>query len=236
MRPTSIIAALLLCVRSVDAFSAAAAVGSRRQPRCQPLMAQRSSGDDDVPLLTLLEERRLGALLKRAAAEPPAVLALLQDAGFAGVLAYAMVFVAFYSVAVPVGEVAYHTASGGWVDPRVLLEEDGAPGKAEFLALSASFYLLCKVRLTLTPLSPTLTPLSVALTLHLPSLPCQPFAPLRLGGALLLTPDVKRVLSTLQGDTEAASATQGATGGPAARRKPNKRNRDRDRGRGPRRG
>ena len=54
--------------------------------------------------------------------------------------------------------------SGAWFDPRALLADDGAEGKAEALALAGSFYLLCK-----------------------------PLAPLRLGGGLLLTPGVKRV-------------------------------------------
>ena len=49
-------------------------------------------------------------------------------------------------------------------DPRALLAEDGAEGKAEALVLAGSFYLACK-----------------------------PLAPLRLGGGLLLTPGVKRV-------------------------------------------
>lgn len=123
-----------------------------------------STGEDaeSATLLTLLDEKRLGAVCKRAFEEPQQILELLKDAGFAGVLAYAVVFVTFYSIAVPIGEVGYHLASGRWVDPRVLLEADGA-AKAEALALIGSFYLLCK-----------------------------PLAPVRLGGALLLTPDAKR--------------------------------------------
>ena len=49
-----------------------------------------------------------------------------QDAGFAGVLAYFIAFLAFYSTAIPIGELAYHAASGQWLDPRALLQEDGS--------------------------------------------------------------------------------------------------------------
>jgi len=115
------------------------------------------------PLISLLEQRDIGGLVKAVGDDPPAMLRLLQDAGPYGVFAYLLVFIAFYGIAVPVAEVAYHAASGSWLDPRVLLLQDGTDGKAEALALCATFYLLCK-----------------------------PFAPLRLGGALLLTPDVKR--------------------------------------------
>ena len=52
---------------------------------------------------------------------------------------------------------------GVWFDPRPLLQEDGADGKAEALAGFAAFYLACK-----------------------------PFGPAKLGGALVLTPGVRR--------------------------------------------
>ena len=86
-------------------------------------------------------------------AEPKALLPLLQDAGIYGVVAYLCAFALFYASAVPIAEVGYHAVSGTWYDPRVLLAEDGAEGKAEALLLAGSFYLACK-----------------------------PFAPLRLGG------------------------------------------------------
>jgi hypothetical protein len=120
---------------------------------------------EDATLLQLLEQRRLGQFFQAAASEPPAVLELLKDAGFGGAIAYFIVAFGFYVVAASVGEVSYHAASGTWLDPRVLLLSDGADGKAETLAALASFYLLCK-----------------------------PFAPVRLGGALLLAPTVKRYI------------------------------------------
>mgnify|MGYP004227550495 CR=1 FL=1 len=73
--------------------------------------------------------------------------------------------------------------SGAWFDPRALLADDGAEGKAEALALAGSFYLLCK-----------------------------PLAPLRLGGALLLTPSVKRLAQ----EQPALQAALEALGGAAA--------------------
>lgn len=151
-------------------------------------LAQRRSAKP--PLIELLEKRRLRAVLERAAEKPSVVLELLQDAGFAGVVAYFVAFIAFYSVAGSIGEVVYHTASGSWVDPRVLLMEDGTD-KAETIALLASFYLLCK-----------------------------PFAPLRLGGALVLTPDVNRFIQSqpaLVATLSAAGDAWDSTIGVAAR-------------------
>jgi len=115
--------------------------------------------------LELLEERRLGELFERAFQKPSAIIDVIRGAGLSGAIAYFISAVVFYSIASSIGEAVYHSASGQWVDPRVLLLEDGAQEKAETLALIASFYLLCK-----------------------------PFAPLRLGGALLLTPDVQRFI------------------------------------------
>ena len=80
----------------------------------------------------------------------------------------------------PNGQVGYHAVSGTWYDPRVLLAEDGAEGKAEALLLAGSFYLACK-----------------------------PFAPLRLGGALVLTPGVKRLA---QAAPAVDAALQGISG------------------------
>ena len=119
----------------------------------------------EPPLLQLLEERRVGEFFRGAAAEPPAVVALLKDTGLAGVIAYLFTAASFYLLAGTIGEVTFHAVSGQWLDPRVVLLPDGAAGKTEALAAIASFYLLCK-----------------------------PFAPVRLGGALLLTPDVKRFI------------------------------------------
>ena len=65
----------------------------------------------------------------------------------------------------------------------MLLAEDGAEGKAEALVLAGSFYLACK-----------------------------PLAPLRLGGALLLTPGVKRLAQATPVLQAALEATSGAVG------------------------
>lgn len=114
--------------------------------------------------MELLEERKIGMLMQRVSKEPGEMLTLLKDAGIYGVFAYALAFFLFYAMAVPIAEVLYHQISGVWLDPRALFM-DGGQAKAETLALFASFYLLCK-----------------------------PFAPLRIGGALILTPDVKRFI------------------------------------------
>ena len=190
--------------------------------RLAPMMTAAAAAAEPEPaLLTLLEETRLREFAARVFAEPKGVLPLLQDAGIYGVVAYLCAAVLFYATAVPLAEVGYHTVSGNWLepvwrtrpiwlaravqatdclrlagawgrlrrdvapteasgepagreaspvilasrfDPRALLVEDGAEGKAEALVLAGSFYLACK-----------------------------PLAPLRLGGALLLTPGVKRI-------------------------------------------
>jgi len=118
---------------------------------------------DSESLISLLEEKRLGAFFERARQEPSSVLQLLRDAGIYGVIAYLIAFILFYGTAAPIAEVSYYALRGVWFDPRPLLL--GGEGRAEALALFASFYLLCK-----------------------------PFAPVRLGGALYLTPDVKRFI------------------------------------------
>ena len=136
------------------------------------------------PLLDLLEERKLGDFFKRVADKPSVIVDLLKEAGLAGVVAYFIAFVIFYSVAGSVGELAYHSASGRWLDPRVLLMEDGTAGKAESLALFATFYLACK-----------------------------PFAPLRLGGALILTPDVNNFIEARPAVAAAADTIEMAWDG-----------------------
>lgn len=122
--------------------------------------------DDESSTLTeLLENRRVIQLFQRGWQEPKSLLGLLKDAGIYGVIAYALVFVIFYATAGTLAEIFYHYLSGNWVDPRVLFLDDDAEGKAEILALLATFYLAC-----------------------------QPFTPVKVGGALLITPDVMRFL------------------------------------------
>ena len=148
----------------------------------------------DAPLLSLLEEKRLGDALGSVLDDPSKVSELLSDAGMAGALAYAassrLSAAAFWVVAAPVGELVYHHGTDAWVDPRILLEHDGVDGKAETMALIASYYLFCKI-----------------------------FSPLRLGGTLLLFPDVKRFLeerpafiALVEGLTEVWDATAGRAG------------------------
>ena len=134
-------------------------------PTQQRRQGVASAALQEPPLIELLEERKLGAFFERVADKPVAIIELLQEAGLSGIIAYAICFVCFYSVAGSAAELAYHSASGRWVDPRVLFLDDGAAGKAETLALLGSFYLACK-----------------------------PFAALRLGGALILLPDVNNCI------------------------------------------
>ena len=128
-----------------------------RRVVASPVMAVAAT-----PLIDILEQRDFGSLVQRVRQEPGAIVSLFKDAGIYGVFAYILAAGLFYGTAVPIAEVVYHSASGQWFDPRVLLQDDGAE-KVEALALLASFYLFCK-----------------------------PFAPVRLGGALLLTADVRR--------------------------------------------
>ena len=146
---------------------------------------------EEQPLLELLEERRFGDVVSRTFEKPSAVIDLIKDAGLAGVIAYFVAAAAFYSVACTAGELAYHASSGSWVDPRVLLAQEDTPGRTETAALLASFYLLCK-----------------------------PFAPLRLGGALVLMPNVKNFIEArpaLQAGADAAGELWESTVGAAVR-------------------
>ena len=151
----------------VTAFSRPTAGGAALVPRTS-LFSQftpHMAVALEPSLLQLLEEKRVIQFFKAASAEPPAVVELLKDAGPVAGIAYLIVAASFYAVAASIGELTVFAASGSWIDPRILLLPDGAEGKAEVLAALASFYLLCK-----------------------------PFAPVRLGGALFVTPDVKNFI------------------------------------------
>ena len=167
------------------------ALGAAAALRVPPV---RSPAAVNAPLLSLLEEKRLGDALGSVLDDPSKIGELLSDAGMAGALAYAassrLSAAAFWIVAAPVGELVYHHGTDAWVDPRILLEHDGVDGKAETMALIASYYLFCKI-----------------------------FSPLRLGGTLLLFPDVKRFLeerpafiALVEGLTEVWDATAGRAG------------------------
>merc|ERR1719424_2651568 len=107
--------------------------------RFVPSKAATIAPDEPPSLCELLEARRVKEFVVSAAGQPGAILELLKDAGGAGVIAYFIAFVIFYSIASAVGEVVYHTVSGQWVDPRMLLLADKSSGKAETAALLASF-------------------------------------------------------------------------------------------------
>ena len=178
----------LVCARALCLCALGAAAALRVAPTRSPPAAI------EAPLLSLLEEKRLGDAIGAVRADPSKVGALLSDAGMAGALAYAissrLSAAAFWVVAAPVGELAYHRGTEAWVDPRLLLEHDGVEGKAETVALVASYYVFCKV-----------------------------FSPLRLCSTLLLFPDVKRFLeerpafiAATKGLTEVWDSTAGRAG------------------------
>ena len=124
--------------------------------------------------------------VERAAPQEGAVAALLQqlkasfqqvkedplqqvkEAGLAGGLSYFAVEVTFFAIALPVGYLAWHASTGEWLQPLVLLQEDGAEGKVRLLGLLLSYVVLLKT-----------------------------LFPLRLGSTLLLTPVTKRLLEGL---------------------------------------
>ncbi|KAL1504410.1 hypothetical protein AB1Y20_010816 [Prymnesium parvum] len=112
--------------------------------------------------------RQLLPLLSLARREPAALLKALEAAGTAGAASYAVVELSFFAVALPVGYLGWHAATGEWLQPWLLLQDDGASGRAELLALLLSYVLLLKG-----------------------------FFPLRLGATLLLTPYTQRLLSAL---------------------------------------
>ena len=173
-----ILVVLSLCAPIALCFKGVPVVSSLRRQHTA-FMTVASRDEPVVPILQLLEERKYRDFLRRAADKPSVMIELLQEAGLAGVVAYFIAFLIFYSVAGTVGELAYHAVSGNWLDPRVLLMEDGATGKAESLTLFASFYLACK-----------------------------PLAPLRLGGALILTPDVNTFIQARPAVATAAGAIE----------------------------
>jgi len=117
----------------------------------------------------LVEQRRFGELLARAQEDPSTLLQLVRDAGVAGAVSYTAVELTFFAIALPVGYISWHASTGEWLQPLLLLQEDGVEGKAQLLGLLLSYIVLLKT-----------------------------FFPLRLGSTLLLTPYTKRLLGKLQ--------------------------------------
>lgn len=79
-------------------------------------------------------------------------------------LSYFAVELSFFSVALPIGYVAWHAATGEWLQPLLLLQDGGNEDKARLLGLVASYIVLLKT-----------------------------LFPLRLGATLLLTPRISRL-------------------------------------------
>ena len=102
--------------------------------------------------------------------DPNRVLQLVKDAGIAGALSYTFVELCFFAIALPLGYIAWHASTGEWLEPLLLLQEDGYEGKARLLGLLLSYIVLLKT-----------------------------LFPLRLGSTLLLTPRAARLLDRIGG-------------------------------------
>jgi len=124
-----------------------------------------TAASDDPSLFELVEARDFGTLVQRAREEPSTLLELIKDAGVAGALSYTAVELTFFAVALPIGYFSWHASTGEWLQPLLLLQEDGVEGKARLLGLLLSYIVLLKS-----------------------------FFPVRLGSTLLLTPYAKRLV------------------------------------------
>lgn len=106
----------------------------------------------------------------KAKADPTIALQLVKDAGVAGAISYTAVELTFFAIALPIGYFAWHASTGEWLQPLLLVQEDGYEGKARLLGLILSYIVLLKT-----------------------------LFPLRLGSTLLLTPRTARLLERLGG-------------------------------------
>ena len=110
----------------------------------------------------------LQTLVQQAKEDPSTLLQLVKDAGIAGAISYTVVELTFFAIALPIGYFSWHASTGEWLQPLLLLQEDGVEGKARLLGLLLSYVVLLKT-----------------------------LFPLRLGSTLLLTPVTQRALSGL---------------------------------------
>ena len=75
----------------------------------------------------------------RAKSDPNAVLQLVKDAGVAGAISYTVVELSFFAIALPIGYFAWHASTGEWLQPILLLREDGCACRARRLATLSSY-------------------------------------------------------------------------------------------------
>ena len=164
---TRIIVLLFTCMvlERTDAFAPLT-------PRaCQPrsAVAMTAAADLSKPsLFELIADRDFGSLVQRAREEPTSLLELVKDAGISGAISYTVVELSFFAIALPTGFFTWHATTGEWLQPLLLLQEDGVEGKARLLGLLLSYIVLLKS-----------------------------FFPVRLGSTVLLTPYIKRLLDSL---------------------------------------
>ena len=122
-----------------------------------------AAGVDSSPTLP-----DLPTLVRQAKEDPSSLLQVVKDAGVAGAISYTAVELTFFSIALPIGYFSWHASTGEWLQPLLLLQEDGVEGKARLLGLLLSYVVLLKT-----------------------------LFPLRLGSTLLLTPVTQRAISGL---------------------------------------
>lgn len=112
--------------------------------------------------------RRSLPLLAADDAEKPDPLALVKEAGLAGIVSYFCVEVSFFAVALPTGYVLWHANTGEWLQPLLLLQEGSGEDKVRLVGLILSYIVLLKT-----------------------------LFPLRLGATLALTPKMRNVLNAI---------------------------------------
>jgi len=139
--------------------------GARARAPVAAATGTRVDGESTITTISgLLDDPR--AFLQQAQEDPSTLLQLVKDAGIAGAISYTVVELSFFSIALPIGYFSWHASTGEWLQPLLLLQDDGVEGKARVLGLLLSYVVLLKA-----------------------------LFPLRLGSTLLLTPQMQRLLS-----------------------------------------
>lgn len=111
-----------------------------------------------------------GAALTIAMAEEESSdpLAMVKQAGLAGIVSYFCVEVSFFAIALPIGYFVWHESTGEWLQPLLLLKDSSNEDKARLVSLILGYIVLLKT-----------------------------LFPLRLGTTLLLTPRMRSLFDRL---------------------------------------
>ena len=87
------------------------------------LATARDAANSQSSTTTLQLLRNPRVFLQQAQEDPSTLLQLVKDAGVSGAISYTIVELTFFSVALPIGYLAWHASTGEWLQPLLLLHD-----------------------------------------------------------------------------------------------------------------